>query len=114
MLLTRRPEGGLLGGLWELPGGVVETGEPDGASLRAILTERIGAALTTAEALGAVAHTFSHLHLDTTVFTATLRGEGSPLSYPELRWVPLADVDGMALSTLALKTLVLGRAGPPA
>ena len=114
LLLARRPEGGLLGGLWELPGGVVEGGEPDGASLRALLLQRIGAAIAAAETLGAVAHTFSHLHLDTTVFLATLSGEGSPLGYPELRWVPLADVDGMALSTLARKTLVLGRRAPSA
>ncbi len=74
----------------------MESGEPDGVSRRQLLSARIGAALTTAEALGAVGHTFSHLHLDTTVFAAAVTGEGSALGYLELRWVPLGEVDGMA------------------
>jgi len=102
-LLVRRPEGGLLGGLWELPGGE----GADEAALAAVLRRRVNAALAAAEPRGEVAHTFSHLHLDTTVFAAALAEE--PAVAEDVRWVPLADIDGMALSTLARKTLAVAR-----
>lgn len=108
LLLGRRPEGGLLGGLWELPGGPLPEGVGP-ASLSDVLLARIGARIEALDELGAVAHTFSHLHLDTTIVAAQLHGEPRPVDYPEVRWVPFAEVDGMALSSLARKTLALGR-----
>jgi len=105
-LLVRRPEGGLLGGLWELPGGE----GTDETALAAVLRRRVGAALAAAEARGDVAHTFSHLHLDTTVFAASLAEE--PALGEDVRWVSVADIDGMALSTLARKTLRVARGAP--
>lgn len=104
LLLARRPETGLLAGLWELPGG-------PGADLGAVLSERLALDLLHATALGVVTHVFSHLRLRTTVFAA--RVAGAPVArggYTDVRWVPAADVDGMALSTLARKTLRLGSA----
>lgn len=103
LLLARRPEQGLLAGLWELPGG-------PGDDLRAALAARAGLDLIDATALGVVTHVFSHLRLHTTVYAARVRGEPAPLGYPDLRWVPAAEVDGMALSTLARKTLTVGSA----
>lgn len=105
-LLVRRPEGGLLGGLWELPGGA----GADATALAAGLRRRVGATVSAAEARGDVAHVFSHLHLDTTVFAASLAEE--PVLAEDVRWVPLADIDGMALSTLARKTLRVARSTP--
>jgi len=92
--------------LWELPGGE----GTDETALAAVLRRRVGAALAAAEARGDVAHTFSHLHLDTTVFAASLAEE--PALGEDVRWVSVADIDGMALSTLARKTLRVARGAP--
>lgn len=42
VLLTRRPEGAHMGGLWEFPGGKVEPGELPAAALARELEEELG------------------------------------------------------------------------
>ena len=90
-LLARRPNGGLLGGLWELPGARV--GEHPGWE--------------PGPEIGTVKHVFTHLHrLTSVVETATL-GTTAALGYVDERFVTTQLAEGMALSTLARKTLVL-------
>jgi hypothetical protein len=56
-----------------------------------------------------VPHVFSHLRLLTRVHLGDVRGDPAPRSYyTDVRWVPAQQVDGMALSTLARKTLRAG------
>lgn len=98
ILLARRPETGLLAGLWEPPGG-------EGTDLGAILGARLGVDLVEAAPVGEVVHVFSHRRVTTQVFLATIRGEPAPTDYQDARWVPRADIDAMALSTLARKLL---------
>ncbi len=105
VLLARRPESGLLAGLWELPGGDVAV--MDTPSLLDVLRRRLGVSVAASNPLGAVSHQFTHLHLETTVFSVSAVGEPVAQDYPELRWVPLGEVDGMALSTSSRKTVKL-------
>lgn len=101
VLLARRPAEGLLAGLWELPQG-------PGDDLAGALRGRLGLDLRDAVPLGDVVHVFSHLRLTTRVFAAEADGEPAPVDYADARWVPVGEVDAMALSTLARKTLRLG------
>ncbi len=106
VLLVRRPEGGRLGGLWELPGAELDDHvQPDANALVAALRARLGLAAVVGAPLGTVAHTFSHLHLDTTVFTASLQSKPGSVASDALRWVHPAQADDLPLSTLARKTL---------
>ncbi|MSQ01167.1 MAG: A/G-specific adenine glycosylase [Myxococcales bacterium] len=111
VLLARRPESGLLAGLWELPGG--EVAAMDAPALSEVLRRRLGVSASGCGPLGAVTHRFTHLHLETTVFSVSAVGEPVAQGYPELRWVPLGEVDAMALSTSSRKTVSLAlRASP--
>jgi len=59
VLLVRRPAGGLLAGLWALPGGELGTGVSEEESLRAVL-RMLGLSARFDGVAGSVAHTFSH------------------------------------------------------
>jgi A/G-specific adenine glycosylase len=100
LLLARRPDAGLLGGLWEPPGG-------QGSDLAAVLLARVGVRVVDAAPLGRVTHVFSHLRLNTTVYAARVEGALVLSGYQDARWIVRPEVDGMALSTLARKVLRL-------
>jgi A/G-specific adenine glycosylase len=108
VLLVRRPDGGRLAGLWELPGL-----EGEGHAAEALCGHLLRALSLRAhrpEPAGVVRHTFTHLHLDTAVYV--VEAEGEPASADrELRWAALDGLGGMALSTLARKTLALALPG---
>jgi A/G-specific adenine glycosylase len=102
VLLARRPDTGLLAGLWELPGG-------PGDELAAVVRERLNVEVRGATLLGEVPHVFSHLRLTTRVYAGEIVGEAAVRDYyTDVRWVPAEQLDGMALSTLARKTLRVG------
>jgi len=65
-LLHRRPERGLLGGLWEFPGGDHGTK----AALRSMLTKSLGIHLKDMLCRGSYSHSFTHLRWDITVYHA--------------------------------------------
>ncbi len=94
ILLARRPDDVLLGGLWEAPGGPVDGstakdsggGEDDGAGRAALtqhLSERLGIRDAPGAYLGAVTHVFSHrrLTLDVYQLRATKGSSRDPLSF---------------------------------
>ncbi len=70
-LVQRRPPGGLLGGLWEFPGGRIETGEDPRDAARRELSEETGAKARRWRALGIVRHAYSHFSVELHVFRAT-------------------------------------------
>jgi A/G-specific adenine glycosylase len=67
-LAVRRPEGGLLGGLWELPGGDLDDDTSPEAALHRCLRERLGLTLANATPVGEVEHLFTHRRLRLHVF----------------------------------------------
>lgn len=89
ILIARRPEEGLLGGLWEFPGGKVEEGEsPPRAAAREV-REEMGIVVRVGELIARVEHAFSHLRITLYAFDAAhVRGSPSSGSAREWRWVP--------------------------
>jgi A/G-specific adenine glycosylase len=68
VLAVRRPPEGLLGGLWELPGGELASHEDPAAGLQRSLRERVGLAVSRPEYVGTVQHVFTHRRLRLHVF----------------------------------------------
>lgn len=98
LLAVRRPPTGLMAGLWELPGGLLEEGEEAKEHAPRILRERTGLALEALESAGRIEHLFTHRRLELEVFRARLR-PGSRVrldGYTAHRWV-----DAEALLALA-------------
>jgi A/G-specific adenine glycosylase len=93
VLLARRPEGKMLGGLWEFPGGKRERGETLPACLRRELREELGVDARVRERLMAVKHAFSHFRITLYVFACDrLRGRLRPIDAAEVRWVRIRDL----------------------
>jgi len=88
VLGVRRPEGGLLGGLWELPGGELEIGEAPADGLRRCLAESLGLRVSGIEAAGSVQHLFSHRRLRLHVFRAAkVSGRVKRSGFDAHRWL---------------------------
>ena len=90
VLLSRRPEGRPMAGLWEFPGGKVEPGETPEEALIRELTEELG--ICTVESclapLTFASHSYDDFHLLMPLF-ACRRWEGTPRPREgqELKWV---------------------------
>lgn len=88
VLISRRPPEGLLGGLWEFPGGKVEAGESPPETVRRELREELGIEVEVGDRLIRVEHAYSHLRVTLHVHGARLvSGEPEALEVEEWRWV---------------------------
>jgi A/G-specific adenine glycosylase len=87
-LIGRRPAGGLLGGLWELPGGKVEAGETRAAALQREIREEVGLAIAVGSHVASVYHAYSHMTIDLHVYRCTVSaGRCRPHVHTELKWI---------------------------
>ncbi|MEQ9813582.1 MAG: 8-oxo-dGTP diphosphatase MutT [Azospirillaceae bacterium] len=90
VLIARRPEGKAMAGLWEFPGGKVETGETPEAALIRELAEEL--AIDTAESCLApftfASHAYESFHLLMPLYLCR-KWQGTPqaLEHSELKWV---------------------------
>ena len=110
VLAVRRPPAGLLGGLWELPGGELLEGESPARGLARALRERVGLAPARVRRIGELTHGFTHRTLRLHVYRAEAgSGRVRRRELDAHRWLSLAALEALPLSALAKKALdVLG------
>ena len=88
VLIDQRLEEGLLGGMWEFPGGKQEPGEPIEACIARELMEELGIEVSVGEGLITVDHAYSHKKLQFVVHLCRwISGEPQPLASQQVRWV---------------------------
>jgi A/G-specific adenine glycosylase len=111
VLIARRPPHGLLGGLWEFPGGKQQDGEDLRSCLRREIMEELGAEIDVGEPFGVYKHAFTHFRITLHAFCCTLlTGEPRPIQADELAWVdrptlsnyPMGKVDRQIAHTLQM------------
>jgi A/G-specific adenine glycosylase len=107
--VQRREEEGLLGGLWEFPGGKREKGETFEQCLRREIREETGFQVDVGPYLTTVKHRYSHFSVELHTYHCFLRkGKGSG------RWVTLDEVEKLAMPKANLRILdEMRRAGRP-
>lgn len=89
-LVAKRHEKGLLGGMWEFPGGKQEAGESMPDCIVRELQEELGITVTVDTPLTHVRHTYSHFHLSLHVWNCRWQGdEPRALDCADFRWVTL-------------------------
>ena len=93
VLIDQRLEEGLLGGMWEFPGGKQEPGESIEACIARELQEELGIEVTVGEELISVDHSYSHKKLRFVVhFCTWVSGDPQPLASQKVRWVKPAEL----------------------
>ena len=95
VLLAKRPPEGLLGGLWEFPGGTLEETDPDlSTCLRREIQEELGADIIVGEAFGTYRHAYTHFKIKLHAFCCTLVDGMEPkaIECDHLAWVHVQDL----------------------
>jgi len=107
VLLVKRPDHGLLGGLWKLPGGDLRDGEDPTRALEALVEAEVGLEVkATGACLAKVNHAYTHFRLTLRAFACTWAG-----GRPETRtcdawaWTAPEDLDPFPLSAVDAKIL---------
>lgn len=92
VMIVQRPPKGLLGGLWEFPGGKQEPGEDLSACLQREIFEELHLKIQVGEPFGVYRHAFTHFRVTLHAFLCTSNGDAPQLKeHTDLRWVrPLA------------------------
>ncbi len=110
-LVQRRPPRGLLGGLWEFPGGKIRSGELPARAARRELWEETRLRVGRLKAVGTVRHAYSHFTVELHVFQGPLVGRAPP-STRTRRWVTARGL--RALPTPKATEKVVRRLAPDA
>jgi len=101
VLLSRRPANGLLGGLWEFPGGKQEPGESLPDCLARELREELGIEVLVDEEIGRFRHAYSHFRVVLHAFECKIVcGEPRPLASEALAWVDVEQLGGYAMGKI--------------
>lgn len=94
VLIDRRPAEGLLGGLWEFPGGKVEPGESVVDCVRREIAEELAIEIEVGEELITVDHAYTHFKVSLHVHLCRyLGGEPQAIGCEEVRWVAIEALD---------------------
>ncbi len=100
-MIARRPSRGLLGGLWEFPGGKQQPGETLPEALVREIREELGTAIAVGEALGVYQHAYTHFKVTLTAFECRLTGvEPQALEASELAWVKPAELANFPMGNI--------------
>lgn len=97
ILIQRRPDEGLLGGLWEFPGGKQEDGESMETACRREVKEELGIDVTVKAPFYTLSHAYSHFKITLHAFRCRIDAgtpearEGQPF-----QWVGLDELDDYA------------------
>ncbi|MBD2741791.1 A/G-specific adenine glycosylase [Coleofasciculus sp. FACHB-1120] len=94
ILIDRRPQNGLLGGLWEFPGGKLEPGETIEECIKREIQEELGIEIEVGKHLITIDHTYTHFRVTLNVHHCRhLTGIPQPIESDEIRWVTLDEID---------------------
>jgi A/G-specific adenine glycosylase len=104
ILIDRRPEQGLLGGLWEFPGGNRERSETLTEALERELREEMGIRIEILGKIGTIRHVYSHFRMTLHAYRCRKTG-GSIRSSLEWKWAAPEELAELAFPRADRKLL---------
>lgn len=93
VLIGKRKSKGLLGGLWEFPGGKIQKGETSQDCVKREVKEEVNVDIEILKSIGKIKHAYTHFSIDMEGFVCRyLKGKPKALGCEEVRWVRWKDL----------------------
>ena len=112
LLIAQRPLDGLLGGMWEFPGGKQLPDESLAECLKRELDEELGIEVAVGEELTIVHHSFTHFRITLHAFECQYLGDGEPqaIGVRDWRWVSMQELDDYPFPVMDQRVIAVLRA----
>jgi A/G-specific adenine glycosylase len=111
VLMQRRPESVMLGGLWEFPGGKVEPGETVAEACAREIREELGVEVEVGRPVAVVDHTYSHLKVTVHAFRCRLTaGTPATVTGEPMRWLAPDEMADVAVPRASRRIVEAARA----
>ena len=101
-LLQQRPPSGLLGGMWEWPGGKVLKEQVAKDILKEKVAEQTGIEIEVGDAVGQVSHAYSHFSITVTIYNASRNSGRVSSSGVQATWKSPAQISELPLGKAAI------------
>ncbi len=112
ILIAQRPADGMLGGLWEFPGGKREPGESLPDCLRREIREELGIDIEVGAQIGTVRHAYSHFRITLYAFQCDyISGKPQAIQCADWAWVTLDELDQYAFPITDQKIIAILKNG---
>jgi A/G-specific adenine glycosylase len=102
VLITRRPLKGLLGGMWEFPGGKVLDGEDLNNCLHREIQEELGVNIHVREPFGVYRHAYTHYKVTLHAFLCALQNGDNPkpIQVEDIQWSSIPELTNFPMGKL--------------
>jgi A/G-specific adenine glycosylase len=105
-LIARRPLNGMLGGLWEFPGGKVENAENFEDALQREIAEELAINIQVGRYLCEVKHAYTHFRITLHAYHASyISGTPQHNGVADHAWVSLSDLENYAFAATDLRII---------
>jgi 8-oxo-dGTP diphosphatase len=94
-LLTQRPPGGHLAGMWEFPGGKTQQDEPHAEALRREIREELDADVSVMDLVLQTTHRYPDRTVALYFYRCLLLGVPRALLGQQMRWVPREELSSL-------------------
>ena len=102
VLLARRPSDGMLGNLWEYPGGSVHEKTADlQNALRELFEARFGLSIRVGSQLGVFKHAYTHFKITLHAFACQLPDAEHQTLPPDFAWVEISELSSFPMGKVA-------------
>jgi mutator protein MutT len=91
-LVTRRPQGVHLSGLWEFPGGKIDPGESHADALGREMREELDAGVDVLDLVFTTTHAYPERTVALYFYRCVLKGRPRPLLGQEMQWIKRSEL----------------------